>query len=40
MGKKAGEKAYVEVREGFGYYVTVKSIDKSTDDSDDKIRRY
>ncbi|MBR6396072.1 MAG: transcription elongation factor GreA [Lachnospiraceae bacterium] len=40
MGKKVGEKAYVEVKEGVGYYVTVRAIDKSTSDADDKIRKY
>ena len=40
MGKKVGEKAYVEVKEGVGYYVTVRAIDKSTSDEDDKIRKY
>ena len=40
MGKKVGEKAYVQVKEDVGYYVTVKSIDKSTTDEDDKIRSY
>ncbi|MCR4778568.1 MAG: transcription elongation factor GreA [Lachnospiraceae bacterium] len=40
MGKKVGEKAYVEVKEGVGYYVTVRAIDKSSSDADDKIRKY
>ncbi len=37
---KAGERVFVQVGNNEGYYVVIKSIDKSTDDSEDKIRRY
>ena len=37
---KAGERVFVQVGNNSGYYVVIKSIDKSTDDSEDKIRRY
>lgn len=37
---KAGERVFVRVGNNEGYYVVIKSIDKSTDDSEDKIRRY
>lgn len=37
---KAGDRVFVQVGANNGYYVVIKSIDKSTDDSEDKIRRY
>ena len=37
---KAGDRVFVQVGTNNGYYVVIKSIDKSTDDSEDKIRRY
>lgn len=38
--KKAGERAYVEVNDNYGYYVRVLSIDKTTDDTNDRIRSF
>ena len=40
LGKKQGDRVYVPVRENFGYYVTIRNIDKSSDDSEDEIRKY
>lgn len=40
MGKKAGERVFVKVSDAYGYYVTIKAIDKSTDDSNDMIRKF
>lgn len=40
MGHKAGDRVYVQVRENAGYYVTIRSIDKTTGGEDDKIRRF
>ena len=37
---KAGERVFVHVGAAGGYYVVIKSIDKTSDDSGDKIRRY
>jgi len=34
LGHKAGERVHVQVNEGYGYEVLIKSIDKSGDDSD------
>lgn len=39
-GKKSGERAYVEVNDNYGYYVRVLSIDKTTDDTNDRIRSF
>lgn len=38
--RKAGERVFVDVGGGRGYYVVIKSIDKSTSDSEDQIRRF
>jgi len=38
-GKKVGDRVYVQVREDFGYYITILSIDKNGDD-DDPINSY
>lgn len=40
MGHKAGERVYVKVNDSYGYYVVIKEIEKTTDDSDDRIRGY
>ncbi len=40
LGKKAGDRVYVKVNETAGYYVEIRSIDKTTDDSQDKIRSF
>lgn len=40
LGKKVGDRVYVPVRENFGYYVVIRAIDKSSDDSEDEIRKY
>lgn len=40
MGKKAGDRVFVKVSDAYGYYVTIKAIDKSTDDSNDMIRKF
>ena len=37
---KVGERVFVHVGNTGGYYVVIKSIDKTSDDSGDKIRRY
>ncbi len=40
MGKKVGDRAEVKVSDTYSYYVTIKAIDKSTDDSGDMIRKF
>lgn len=40
IGKKVGDRVYVEINEKAGYYVQIKSIDKNSDDSTDNIRKY
>lgn len=40
LGRKAGDRVKVKTNGDEGYYVTIKNIDKTTDDSQDEIRRY
>ena len=40
LGHKAGDRVYVNVNDRAGYYVVVKSIDKTADDGTDQIRKY
>lgn len=40
LGKKVGDRIRIEVNENYGYYIEIKSIDKSTDDTQDKIRSF
>lgn len=37
---KAGDRVLVTVDDNTSYYVTIKDIDKTTDDSEDKLRAY
>ena len=39
-GRKAGDKVYVKVNDRFGYDVEIRSIDKTTEDDEDKLRSY
>ena len=40
LGKREGERVYVKVSESAGYYVVIKRIIKTQDESEDKIRSY
>ena len=40
LGHKAGDRVYVKVNEKAGYYVVIKSIDKTAGDDTDQIRKY
>lgn len=40
MGHKVGDRVYIRVNEDYGYYVVVKSIEKTTDEENDKIRSF
>ena len=39
-GHKVGDRVHVQVNDSFGYDIVIKSIGKSTDDANDKIRSY
>ena len=40
LGHKEGDRVFVKVNENVGYYVVIKEIFKTTDDSEDKIRSF
>ncbi|MBD5519771.1 MAG: transcription elongation factor GreA [Lachnospiraceae bacterium] len=40
LGHKVGDRVYIEVNSGYGYYVVVKSIENTTDDGNDKLRSF
>lgn len=40
LGHKVGESVEVKVNADYSYFVTIKSIDNTTDDSKDRIRGY
>lgn len=40
MGKKEGDRVYVESETGEGYYVVIKKLIKTNDDSKDKIQSF
>lgn len=40
MGKKVGERFFVEVNPTYGYYVVVKAIEKGCDDGSAPLNRY
>lgn len=40
LGHKVGDRVYVEVNSGYGYYITIKSIENTTDDGSDKLRSF
>lgn len=39
MGHKVGERVYIKVNDDFGYYVVIRNIEKTTDESE-KIQRF
>lgn len=39
-GRKEGDRVFVKTNGDQGYYVVIKNIDKTTDDSQDTLRRY
>ena len=39
-GRKMGDKVYVKVDDRFGYDVEIRSIDKTTEEDEDKLRSY
>lgn len=40
LGHKTGDRVYVEVNPGVGYYVEVRSIENTIDDGSDKLRSF
>lgn len=40
LGHKVGDHIFVQVNAEYGYYVQIKKIDKSTDDSKDQLRSF
>ena len=40
MGHKEGDRVYVEVNAGYGYYLLVKKIEKNPDEEEDKLRSF
>ena len=40
MHRKKGDRVLVTVDEKISYYVIIKDIDKTTDDSEDELRSY
>ncbi|MBR5376423.1 MAG: transcription elongation factor GreA [Lachnospiraceae bacterium] len=40
MGKKVGSRVKIKVNDSYSYYVVIKAIDKTTDDSSDTINRF
>lgn len=40
LGRKVGDRVEVKVNDNYSYYVVIRKIEKTTDDSKDKIRRY
>ena len=40
LGHKVGDRVYVEVNAGYGYYVVIKSIENTIDDGSDKLRSF
>ena len=40
MGHRVGDRVYVRINEKAGYYVVVKRLENTTDDSSDKLRSY
>ena len=40
LGHKVGERVHVKVNEGYGYYIVIKKIENTTDDSEDTIRKF
>ncbi len=40
LGKKKDDRVFVRINDDAGYYVTIKAIDKTTDDSEDRINQF
>ena len=40
MGHKVNDRVYVDINGKNGYYVVIKSIENTTDDSNDRIKKF
>lgn len=40
LGHKVGDRVFIRTSEAQGYYVVIRSIDKTNDDSEDAIRKF
>ena len=40
LGHKEGDRVYITVNDSYGYYVVIKRIIKTSDDSQDEIRKF
>lgn len=40
LGHRVNDRVFIKVNEQYGYYVVIKSISKTSDDENDKIRSY
>ena len=40
LGHKAGDRVLIQVNEQYGYYVQIRSIENTNDDSNDKLRGF
>lgn len=40
MGKKTGERVCIKVNDSYSYYIVIKSIDKTSDDENDKLKSF
>lgn len=40
LGHKVNDRVYVKVSDDYGYYITIQTIEKTDDDSNDKLRSY
>ncbi|MDD3413431.1 MAG: GreA/GreB family elongation factor [Lachnospiraceae bacterium] len=40
LGHKVNDKIYIKVSDSYGYYIIIKSIQKTTDDSNDQIKGF
>ncbi|MDO5423615.1 MAG: transcription elongation factor GreA [Eubacteriales bacterium] len=40
LGRKEGDRVYIKVNDTYGYYIVIKKISKTTDDSQDEIRKF
>lgn len=40
LGHKVGDRVWIQVNDQFGYYVEIRSIDKTWDEGNDKIRGF
>lgn len=40
LGHKAGDRVYVSVNDQYGYYVEIRSIENTQDDSQDRLRSF